>query len=110
MTYDSGGLSLKPSDFMVTMKSDKSGGSAVLGIIDAIAKLKLPFEVHAIVGAVENMIGGDAFKPDDILTAKNGKTAPILITSANDVNIIIITKKINWILMNYDKLLECYKK
>ena len=82
LTYDSGGLSLKPSDFMVTMKSDKSGGSAVLGIIDAIAKLKLPFEVHAIVGAVENMIGGDAFKPDDILTAKNGKTIEVRNTDA----------------------------
>jgi leucyl aminopeptidase len=82
LTYDSGGLSLKPSDFMVTMKSDKSGGSAVLGIMDAIAKLKLPFEVHAIVGAVENMIGGDAFKPDDILTAKNGKTIEVRNTDA----------------------------
>ena len=82
LTYDSGGLSLKPSDFMVTMKSDKSGGSAVLGIIDAIAKLKLPFEVHAIVGAVENMIGGDAYKPDDVLVSRNGKTIEVRNTDA----------------------------
>ena len=82
LTYDSGGLSLKPADFMVTMKSDKSGGSAVLGIMDTIAKLKLPFEVHGIVGAVENMIGGDAFKPDDVLTAKNGKTIEVRNTDA----------------------------
>jgi leucyl aminopeptidase len=82
LTYDSGGLSLKPSDFMVTMKSDKSGGAAVLGMMDAIAKLQLPFEVHAIVGAVENMIGGDAYKPDDILKAKNGKTIEIRNTDA----------------------------
>jgi leucyl aminopeptidase len=82
LTYDSGGLSLKPADFMVTMKSDKSGGSAVLGIMNAIAKLKLPIEVHGIVGAVENMIGGDAYKPDDILTAKNGKTIEIRNTDA----------------------------
>ena len=82
LTYDSGGLSLKPADFMVTMKSDKSGGSAVLGIMDAVAKLKLPFEIHGIVGAVENMIGGDAFKPDDVLTAKNGKTIEVRNTDA----------------------------
>ena len=82
LTYDSGGLSLKPSDYMVTMKSDKSGGSAVLGIMHAIAKLKLPLEVHGIVGAVENMIGGDAFKPDDVLTARNGKTIEVRNTDA----------------------------
>ena len=82
LTYDSGGLSLKPSDFMVNMKSDKSGGCAVLGIINAISKLDLPIEVHGIVGAVENMIGGDAYKPDDILTAKNGKTIEVRNTDA----------------------------
>jgi len=82
LTYDSGGLSLKPADFMVTMKSDKSGGSAVLGIMDTVAKLKLPFEIHGIVGAVENMIGGDAFKPDDVLTARNGKTIEVRNTDA----------------------------
>ena len=82
LTYDSGGLSLKPSDFMVTMKSDKSGGSAVLGIMNTISKLNLPIEVHGIVGAVENMIGGDAYKPDDVLTARNGKTIEIRNTDA----------------------------
>jgi len=82
LTYDSGGLSLKPAEFMVTMKSDKSGGSAVLGIMNTIAKLNLPIEVHGIVGAVENMIGGDAYKPDDVLYAKNGKTIEIRNTDA----------------------------
>lgn len=82
LTYDSGGLSLKPADFMVTMKSDKSGGCAVLGIMDAIAKLNLPIEVHGVVGAVENMIGGDAYKPDDVLTARNGKTIEVRNTDA----------------------------
>ena len=82
LTYDSGGLSLKPADFMVTMKSDKSGGSAVLGIMNAIAKMKLPIEVHGIIGAVENMIGGDAYKPDDVLVAKNGKTIEVRNTDA----------------------------
>lgn len=82
LTYDSGGLSLKPSEFMVTMKSDKSGGCAVLGIMSVVSKLKLPVEVHGIVGAVENMIGGNAFKPDDVLKAKNGKTIEVRNTDA----------------------------
>ncbi|MEA2017008.1 MAG: leucyl aminopeptidase [Campylobacterota bacterium] len=82
LTYDSGGLSLKPSDFMVSMKSDKSGGCAVLGVMNTISTLNLPIEVHGIVGAVENMIGGDAYKPDDVLTAKNGKTIEIRNTDA----------------------------
>ena len=82
LTYDSGGLSLKPSDFMVTMKSDKSGGSAVLGIMKAVEELNLPIEVHGFIGAVENMIGGDAYKPDDVLVAKNGKTIEVRNTDA----------------------------
>ncbi len=82
LTYDSGGLSLKPADFMVTMKSDKSGGSAVMGIMKAIAELNLPIEVHGFIGAVENMIGGDAYKPDDVLVAKNGKTIEVRNTDA----------------------------
>ncbi|MGB5868331.1 MAG: leucyl aminopeptidase [Arcobacteraceae bacterium] len=82
LTYDSGGLSLKPSDFMVSMKSDKSGGCAVLGILNTISALNLPIEVHGIVGAVENMIGGDAYKPDDVLTARNGKTIEVRNTDA----------------------------
>lgn len=82
LTYDCGGLSLKPSDFMVTMKSDKSGGAAVMGIMSAVAQLKLPFEIHGIIGAVENMIGPNAYKPDDVITAKNGTTIEVRNTDA----------------------------
>ena len=82
LTYDSGGLSLKPSDFMVTMKSDKSGGAAVLGIMQAVSRLNLDVEVHGFIGAVENMIGGNAYKPDDVLTAKNGTTIEVRNTDA----------------------------
>lgn len=67
---------------MVTMKLDKSGGCAVLGMMSVIAKLDLPYEVHGIIGAVENMVGGDAYKPDDILTAKNGTTIEVRNTDA----------------------------
>ncbi len=82
LTYDSGGLSLKPGDFMTTMKSDKSGGCAAMGIIKAVSELKLPVELHVVVGAVENMIGGNAYKPDDVLRAKNGKTIEVKNTDA----------------------------
>ncbi|MEA3490897.1 MAG: leucyl aminopeptidase [Campylobacterota bacterium] len=82
LTYDSGGLSLKPADFMVTMKADKSGGAAVMGIMKAVSQMNLPVEVHGFIGAVENMIGGDAYKPDDVLIAKNGKTIEVRNTDA----------------------------
>lgn len=82
LTYDCGGLSLKPADFMVTMKADKSGGCAVMGIIKAIAELKAQIEVHAIVGAAENMIGGNAYKPDDVLFSREGKTIEVRNTDA----------------------------
>ncbi len=82
LTYDSGGLSLKPGNHMVTMKSDMSGSAAVLSILKGAAELKLPFEVHAIVGATENAIGPEAYKPDDVLTAKNGKTIEVRNTDA----------------------------
>lgn len=82
LTYDSGGLSLKPSASMVSMKLDKSGACAVLGIMKAVSELKLDVEVHGIIGAVENMIGGDAYKPDDVLTAKNGTTIEVRNTDA----------------------------
>jgi len=82
LTYDSGGLSLKPSDFMVTMKLDKSGASAVLGILQVVSSLNLPIEVHGFIGAVENMIGGNAYKPDDVLLSKSGKTIEVRNTDA----------------------------
>ncbi len=82
LTYDSGGLSLKPGTSMVTMKMDKAGACAVLGIIKAASEMKLNVEIHAFVGAVENMIGGDAYKPDDVLVSRNGKTIEVRNTDA----------------------------
>jgi len=82
LTYDAGGLSLKNSGGMVSMKCDKSGGSAVLGIMNAISDLNYEYEVHGIIGAVENMIGGDAYKPDDVLKARNGVTIEVRNTDA----------------------------
>lgn len=82
VTYDTGGLSLKRGDSMVSMKCDKAGASTILGIFEALGKLDIPFEIHGIIGAVENMIGGNAYKPDDILKAKNGKTIEVTNTDA----------------------------
>lgn len=82
LTYDSGGLSLKSADSMVSMKCDKAGGSAVLGIMCALKALDIECEVHGIIGAVENMIGGNAYKPDDVLRAKNGMTIEVKNTDA----------------------------
>lgn len=82
LTYDSGGLSLKPASAMTTMKADKSGGVTVLGITLAAAKLKLDVEIDCIIGAAENMVSGASYRPDDVLKAKNGKTIEVKNTDA----------------------------
>ncbi|MCF6310776.1 MAG: leucyl aminopeptidase [Sulfurimonas sp.] len=82
LTYDSGGLSLKPATSMVTMKMDKAGACAVLGMIKAASELKLNIEIHAFIGAVENMVGGDAYKPDDVLVSRSGTTIEVRNTDA----------------------------
>ena len=82
ITFDSGGLSLKPADGMDDMKSDMGGGAAVLMGLGAIAELALPLRAVAVVGACENMPGGHAFRPGDIVTALNGKTIEITNTDA----------------------------
>ena len=82
VTFDTGGISLKPAEYMEEMKGDMSGGAAVLEGIGAVAELGLPLRVLAVVGATENAIGGGAFRPGDILTAMNGKTIEITNTDA----------------------------
>ena len=82
VTFDSGGLSLKPTDGMLTMKCDMAGAATVLGAMSAIARLKLPVNVVGYMGLVENMTGGAAFKLGDILTARNGVTIEVLNTDA----------------------------
>ena len=67
MTFDSGGLNIKPEQYMKTMKSDKAGACAVLGIMKAVGELKPDVEVHGIIPTVENMPDGKAYRPDDII-------------------------------------------
>ncbi len=82
ITFDSGGISLKDPPAMDEMKFDMSGGAAVLGTLRAVAELKLPINVVAIVAASENMPSGSAVKPADIVTTMSGQTVEILNTDA----------------------------
>jgi leucyl aminopeptidase len=82
VTFDSGGLSLKPSDSMLTMKCDMAGAATVVGAMEAIARLKLPVNVIGLVGLVENMPGAAAMKLGDVLTARSGRTIEVHNTDA----------------------------
>lgn len=82
ITFDTGGISIKPSDGMWTMKSDMAGAAAVVGAMQAIAALDLPAHVVAITPCTENMPDALAYRPADIITASNGKTIEIISTDA----------------------------
>jgi len=82
VTFDTGGISLKPSLHMENMKGDMSGGAAVIAATCAIADLQLPVRVLAVVAATENMPGGRAYRPGDIIRAMNGKTIEVVNTDA----------------------------
>jgi leucyl aminopeptidase len=82
ITFDSGGLCIKPADGMLNMKDDMSGAGAVIGIFSALADLKPRVNVHGIFAATENMPGGSAYKTRDVLRAMNGKTMEIINTDA----------------------------
>jgi leucyl aminopeptidase len=82
VTFDSGGISLKPGAKMAEMKFDMSGGAAVIEAVAAIASLKLPVRLLAVVGATENLPSGRSVKPGDIVRAANGKTIEVNNTDA----------------------------
>ncbi len=82
ITFDTGGISLKPSNHMDEMKTDMSGGAAVIGAMRTLAHFKPAVNVLGIVPATENMPGGHAIKPGDVLRASNGKTIEVLNTDA----------------------------
>ncbi len=82
VTFDSGGLSIKSSDSMSTMKSDMAGAATVLGAVTAMARLKLPVNVRGYMGMVENLPSGSSYKVGDVLTARNGVTIEVLNTDA----------------------------
>ena len=82
ITFDSGGLDIKPPSSMLTMKDDMSAAACVLGVMSVIKEFNPQVEVHGIIAACENMPGCSAYKPGDILTAKNGKTIEVDNTDA----------------------------
>ena len=82
ITFDAGGISLKPAAKMEDMKGDMAGGAGTLHGMGAVAALKLPVRAIAVLAAAENLPGGDAFRPGDILRAANGKTIEIVNTDA----------------------------
>ncbi|MCC6750515.1 MAG: leucyl aminopeptidase [Deltaproteobacteria bacterium] len=82
VTFDSGGLSLKPSPGMLDMKTDMAGAAAVLATLGALPSLGLKSEVHGIVAATENMISGSAYKLGDVVTGMGGKSVEIVNTDA----------------------------
>ena len=77
VTFDSGGYSIKPSQGMITMKCDMAGAATVLGAMAAIAELGLKANVIGLMGMVENLVSGNAYKLGDVLTARNGKTIEV---------------------------------
>lgn len=82
ITFDSGGISLKPSDGMQDMKDDMAGAAAVLGAVEAIARLKLPINILAVLPCTENLPSGTALKPGDVISSLEGKTIEIINTDA----------------------------
>src|SRR5574344_964110 len=82
LCFDSGGLDLKPASSMLNMKDDMSAAAAVLGVMSVVKELKPNCEIHALIAACENMPSGSAYKPGDVLTAKNGKTIEVDNTDA----------------------------
>lgn len=82
LTYDTGGLCLKPNKYMYGMKSDMAGAATVIGIMKAIAEMKLPVNVKALILACENGFGDNSYRPGDVLTTYNGKTIEIVDTDA----------------------------
>ena len=82
VTYDSGGLSIKPTSGLLEMKADMAGGAAVIGMMKAAAMMKLPIELIGVIPAVENMINGKSYKPSDVIISASGKSIEVKDTDA----------------------------
>ncbi|MCB0736414.1 MAG: leucyl aminopeptidase [Bacteroidetes bacterium] len=102
VTYDTGGLSLKPTDFMEHMKSDMGGSAFTIGAICALAKMKAKVNVIGVVAACENNVSANAYKPGDIIGSMSGKTIEVLntdaegrLTLADAVHYLVDTEKVD---------------
>ncbi len=99
ITFDSGGISIKPSLSMAHMKFDKSGAVAVLGILRAAATLKVPPRVIGVLCCAENLPGGSAYRPGDVVRTYNGKTIEILNTDAEGR--VVLSDGLGYVVANY---------
>lgn len=100
LTFDTGGISIKPSAKLDEMKFDMLGGAAVLGIMHTVANLQPNINIIAVVPSTENLSGGKAYKPGDILTAYNGKTIEVLNTDAEGR--LILADGLAYLTENYE--------
>ena len=100
ITFDSGGISIKPAENMHEMKTDMAGGATMLGVMQAIAQLKPRVRITALIPATENMPSGSAYKPGDVVTSMSGKTIEILNTDAEGRLVLADT-------LTYAKQLGC---
>jgi leucyl aminopeptidase len=94
VTFDTGGISIKPAKDMDEMKWDKMGACTVLGLVQTVARLKLPLELSAYLPFAENMPGGGSYRPGDIIRCHNGKTVEVLNTDAEGR--IILADALSW--------------
>ncbi len=94
ITYDTGGYSLKVNNGMKGMKYDKCGGAAVMGVMQAIAALRLPMRVTAVLAVAENMVSHDSYRPDDIITMHNGVTVEVTNTDAEGR--LVLADALSW--------------
>ncbi len=99
ITFDSGGLDIKPREYMLDMKSDKAGAATVLGIMRAAAKLKLPVGIIGALAIAENMPSGSSYRPGDIITAYNKKTMEIIDTDAEGR--VVLSDAVSYVEKNY---------
>jgi leucyl aminopeptidase len=107
LTFDSGGISIKPSEKMEEMKYDMCGGATVLGIFEAVAALKLPIHLVGLIPASENLVSGRAVKPGDIVKSHSGKTVEIINTDAEGR--LILADALSYAKKHYDpKLIVDY--
>ena len=95
ITFDTGGISIKPSAALDEMKYDMCGAAAVFGVIDACCRLELPIDVTGVVAAAENMPDGDASRPGDVVTTMSGQTVEILNTDAEGR--LVLCDALSWI-------------
>ncbi|TFG98310.1 MAG: leucyl aminopeptidase, partial [Myxococcales bacterium] len=100
ITFDSGGISIKPAQGMDEMKHDMSGAAAVVGALRACALLRVPMHVIGVIGAAENMPSGTAYRPGDIVTSMSGKTIEILNTDAEGR--VVLADAIHYARVNFE--------